>query len=118
VLTEELVRRGHDVTLFAAGGSSTSARLHAGAPRPLWEMDVRDPLPYLVAQIENVVLRSHEFDVIHSHVDYLPWLAGDRLQAPVVTTLHGRLDLPGLNPVFARFPMQPLVSISDSQRRP
>src|SRR5437764_12122721 len=72
VLTEELVRRGHDVTLFAAAGSCTSARLHAGAPRPLWEMDVRDPLPYQVAQIENVVLRSHEFDVVQSHVAYLP----------------------------------------------
>jgi glycosyltransferase involved in cell wall biosynthesis len=117
-LTEELVRRGHDVTLFAAGGSRTRARLRRGSPRPLWEMEVRDPLAYLVAQIEDLVQQSSAFDVIHSHVDYLPWLAGDRLGAPAVTTLHGRLDLPELAAVFTRFRDQALVSISESQRHP
>jgi glycosyltransferase involved in cell wall biosynthesis len=77
-----------------------------------------DPFAYRVAEIEEVVRRSREFDVIHSHVEYLPWLAAGRLQAPVVTTLHGRLDLPELQPLFAAHPEQPLVSISDSQRRP
>jgi glycosyltransferase involved in cell wall biosynthesis len=65
-----------------------------------------------------VVRRSAEFDVIHSHVDYLPWLAGERLRAPVVTTLHGRLDLPEHRAVFGAFTHQPLISISDAQRAP
>lgn len=117
-LTEELVRRGHQVTLFGPNGSVTSAELHASSPAPLWEMDVADPLAYRVLQIEEVVRRSPEFDIIHSHVDYLPWLAGERLQAPVVTTLHGRLDLPEWRPLFSHFADRPLVSISDAQRRP
>jgi len=117
-LTEELVRRGHEVTLFAAGTSITSARLHGGSPLPLWDMGVGDALAYRVLQVEDVVRHSAGFDVIHSHVDYLPWLAGERLQAPLVTTLHGRLDLPELRPIFEAYRDQPLVSISDSQRKP
>ena len=88
-LTEGLVALGHEVTLFAPGGSATSAELHATTPAPLWEMNAADPLAYRMLQGEDVVRRSHEFDVIHSHIDYLPWLAGERLRAPVVTTLHG-----------------------------
>ena len=117
-LTEELVRRGHDVTLFAAGTSITSARLHSGSPLPLWDMGVADALAYRVLQLEDVVRHSAGFDVIHSHVDYLPWLAGERLQAPLVTTLHGPLDRPELTPIFEAYRDQPLVSISDSQRKP
>ena len=118
VLTEELVRRGHDVTLFAAGTCETTAHLHPVCPRPLWEMGAADPLAIRVLQVEEVVRRSGEFDVLHSHVDYLPWLAGDRLRAPLVTTLHGRLDLPELRPLFHAYRGQALVSISNAQRRP
>lgn len=117
-LTEELVRRGHEVTLFAAGGSHTSARLHATAPRPLWSLRPMDPLAYRLIQVEELVRRSHRFDVIHSHIDYLPWLAGERIQAPVVTTLHGRLDQPEVRQLLALFRGWPLVSISQAQRRP
>ncbi|MGZ3336607.1 MAG: glycosyltransferase family 4 protein [Isosphaeraceae bacterium] len=117
-LTEGLVKRGHQVTLFGPGGSATSAELHATSPAPLWEMNVADPLAYCVLQVEELVHRSHEFDVIHSHVDYLPWLAGERLRAPVVTTLHGRLDLPEWHRLFQTYGDRPLVSISDAQRNP
>ena len=117
-LTEELTSRGHDVTLFGAGGTKTSAALHATSPAPLWEMDVADPMAYRVLQVEDVVQRSGEFDVIHSHLDYLPWIAGSRLEAPLVTTMHGRLDLPELRPLFATMRDWPLVSISDAQRAP
>lgn len=117
-LTEELVARGHEVTLFAAGGAQTSARLHATTPAPLWEMAVSDSLAYRVLQVEELVRWSGEFDVIHSHLDYLPWLAGERLRAPVITTLHGRLDLLELRPLLAAMRGWPLVSISDAQRLP
>lgn len=117
-LTEALVARGHNVTLFAAGGSRTSAELHATTPAPLWEMGVTDPLAYRALQVEELVRRSGEFDVIHSHLEYLPWLAAERLRAPVVTTMHGRLDLPELRPLFAAMRGWPLISISHAQRRP
>lgn len=117
-LTEGLVRCGHQITLFAAGGSHTTAELHATTPRPLWQMELGDPLAYRVLQVEELIRRSGEFDLIHSHVDYLPWLAGERLRAPLLTTLHGRLDLPELRPLLATYRNQRLVSISDAQRRP
>lgn len=117
-LTEELVRRGHDVTLYAAGSSKTSARLRSVANAPLWELQPNDPLAYRILQAETVVRDSSDFDLIHSHVDYLPWLAGERLQAPVVTTLHGRLDQPEARALLRQFRDQPLVSISRGQRRP
>jgi glycosyltransferase involved in cell wall biosynthesis len=81
-------------------------------------MRLADPFAYRALQVEDLVRRSAEFDLIHSHVEYLPWLAKDRLQAPLVTTLHGRLDLPELRPLLAAHRQQPLVSISDCQRRP
>ncbi len=117
-LTEALVARGHEITLFAAGGTQTSADLHATSPAPLWEMGVSDPLAYRVLQAEELVQRSAEFDVVHSHLDYLPWLAGERLRAPVITTMHGRLDLPELRTLLATMGQWPLISISDAQRRP
>jgi len=118
VLTEELVRRGHDVTLFAAGGSRTSARLRAASPRPLWEVPSGDHFAIRVVQIEDLIGCADGFDVVHSHIDALPWLAGARIQAPVLTTLHGRLDLPILRQLFAAYRDRALISISDSQRSP
>ena len=117
-LTEELVRRGHDVVVFGSGTSETSGRLIQICPRPLWELPISDPLAYRVLQVEELVRWSDEFDVIHGHVDYLPWLAAGRLRAPMVTTMHGSLDLPEYRPLFATHPEQALVSISDCQRRP
>jgi glycosyltransferase involved in cell wall biosynthesis len=117
-LTEALVERGHQVTLFAAGSSRTSAELHAIAPVPLWQLKAEDPFAYRALQVEELVRRSPEFDLIHSHVEYLPWLAGNRLMSPLVTTLHGRLDLPEHAQLLRYNRNQRMISISQSQRRP
>jgi glycosyltransferase involved in cell wall biosynthesis len=119
-LTEELVRQGHDVTLFASGDSETSSELHAIVDTAMrFNPNVRDTQIYTLLQFEAVRDRAREFDVIHFHTDYLhfPLLRELRLDN-AVTTMHGRLDLPGYPEMFARFRRPPLVSISNSQRRP
>lgn len=118
-LTEGLLARGHDVTLFASGDSRTQAHLVSCSPSALrLNSSVRDPLTYHLCMLDEVRRRSEEFDVIHSHADYLafPFLAGSSVAS--ITTLHGRLDLPDLKPVYRQFAQVPLVSISDAQRRP
>jgi glycosyltransferase involved in cell wall biosynthesis len=118
-LTEELVALGHDVTLFASGDSVTSARLHAVWPRALrLDPAIRDPIAPHMLLMEEVRRRADDFDVLHFHMDYWPFSLFGRQKTPFVTTLHGRLDLPELQPVFNTFPHAPVVSISDSQRRP
>ena len=116
-LTQELVKRGHDVTLFASAGSETSAELHSSSPTPLWQVGA-DALAWHAIEVEELVDQSSRFDIIHSHLDILPWLAGDRYEAPLVTTMHGRLDLPDQRNLLSRFRGWPLVSISNSQRKP
>jgi glycosyltransferase involved in cell wall biosynthesis len=116
-LTQELVKRGHDVTLFASQGSKTSAELHSTSPAPLWQSG-GDALAWHAIEIEQLVKRSGDFDVIHSHLEVLPWLGGDRYEPPLVTTLHGRLDQPEERELLAEFREWPLVSISNAQRRP
>jgi glycosyltransferase involved in cell wall biosynthesis len=118
-LTEELVRQGHDVTLFASGDSQTSAQLVSPCPRSLrLNPQVRDPIAYHMIMLDQVWERADDFDVIHFHTDYLHFAAMRRCDTPRITTLHGRLDLPDLPPLYRRFSQEPLVSISDSQRRP
>lgn len=117
-LTEELVSRGHNVTLFAAGGSITSAHLRACSPGPLWDLNEIDANITQLLQIEDVVRQSAGFDVIHSHLDGLPWLVSERFKAPLITTLHGQLRLPIQRRLLAAYPAQPIISISDAQRRP
>ncbi len=118
-LTEELVRQGHEVTLFASGDSVTTGRLEPMWPRAL-RLDgaVRDPNALHLMMLEHVAGRAQEFDFLHFHLDYYPFSLFSRLKTPFVTTLHGRLDLPELKPVFTTFSNVPLVSISDAQRRP
>ena len=121
LLTEELVRRGHDVTLFASGDSTTAARLVPTVDTALWRQEsVRDPLVYWTITLGEVYRRAARgaFDVIHSHLDFLAFPYAQLIAAPTVTTLHGRLDLPDLPRIYARFPDAPVVSISDDQRRP
>jgi glycosyltransferase involved in cell wall biosynthesis len=118
-LTEELVALGHDVTLFASGDSVSAAKLEPGWPRALrLDGTVRDPNALHVDMIEQVYRQAHRFDLIHFHLDYLPFSLMSRQSTPFVTTLHGRLDLPELKPIFATFPQAPVISISDSQRHP
>ncbi len=116
-LTEELVKRKHQVTLFAAPGSQTSAQLDVTSPAPLWASG-GNPLTWHAIEIEEMIRRSGEFDVIHSHLEVIPWLGGSRYKAPLVTTLHGRLDQDEQRKAFTEFREWPLVSISNSQRRP
>ena len=118
-LTEALVELGHDVTLFASGDSETSAKLDAPWPRALrLDPDIRDWVATYAILIEHVAQRAHEFDVLHFHIDYWPNSVFTRMNIPFVTTLHGRLDLPEFAAVYRSFPHVPLVSISNSQRKP
>jgi glycosyltransferase involved in cell wall biosynthesis len=118
-LTEELVALGQDVTLFASGDSLTSAKLQPMWPRALrLDGTVRDPYALHMMMIEQVYRRSHEFDLLHFHMDYFPFSLMSRQATPFLSTLHGRLDLPEHQPVFTTFSSIPVVSISNSQRRP
>ena len=118
-LTEELVAMGHEVTLFASGDSTTSAKLEAMWPKALrLDGSVRDPNALHMSMIEQVCRRADEFDIIHTHLDYYPFSLMSRQHVPFVTTLHGRLDLPEHQPMFETFSSVPVVSISNSQRRP
>jgi glycosyltransferase involved in cell wall biosynthesis len=118
-LTEELIRQGHDVTLFASGDSETAARLIPVCHRSL-RLDERcmDQLAHHVLLLEQVSQRAHEFDLIHFHIDYLHFPVSRLLRIPHVTTLHGRLDIPDLAPLYNEFREMPVVSISNSQREP
>jgi glycosyltransferase involved in cell wall biosynthesis len=118
-LTEELVRQGHEVTLFASGDSRTAARLVSTSPRALrLDPTCHDPLARHLVHIEQVHRQARRFDLIHFHVDYLHYPLSRRAAAPHVTTLHGRLDLPDLVPLYREFSEMPVVSISDAQRAP
>jgi glycosyltransferase involved in cell wall biosynthesis len=118
-LTEELIALGHDVTLYASGDSVTSARLEAVWPRAL-RLDgaVRDPNALHMMMLERVYQAASDFDFLHFHLDYYPFSLFSRQATPFVTTLHGRLDLPEHQPLFDTFSSVPVVSISNSQRRP
>jgi glycosyltransferase involved in cell wall biosynthesis len=118
-LTEALVERGHEVTLFASGDSLTHARLVSVCPRPLRETEnIADPQAFHVAMLEQVVRRSDEFDLVHFHTDYTSFPFSRRLKCAHVTTLHWRLDVLGLDALYRELGDVPLVSISDAQRKP
>jgi glycosyltransferase involved in cell wall biosynthesis len=118
-LTEELVAQGHDVTLFASGDSVTRARLVPACERSL-RLDERctDQLAPHFRMLGQVADTAAEFDLIHFHIDYLHFPLTQRQSWPHLTTLHGRLDLPELQPLYFQFPRQPVVSISHAQRKP
>ncbi len=118
-LTEELVRQGHDVTLFASGDSVTRARLVAPCRRSLRLSDgCIDRMAHHVLMLEQVSQRVHEFDMVHYHIDYLHFPLSRRALIPHVTTLHGRLDIPDLVPLYEQFRDMPVLSISNAQREP
>lgn len=118
-LTEELLRQGHDVTLFASGDSQTAARLVSPCQQALrLSAECHDPLAYHMILLDQVWSLAAEFDVIHFHTDYLHFPGSRVASTPHVATLHGRLDIPDLVPLYRRFNTQRIVSISDSQRNP
>jgi glycosyltransferase involved in cell wall biosynthesis len=118
-LTEELVKRGHEITLFASGDSVTTARLI-----PIVSESIRlntgciDAMAHHILELEEVMSMHEQFDIIHFHTDYFHFPLTSRSATPYVTTLHGRLDIPDLQPVYDKFPMQPVISISNNQRKP
>jgi glycosyltransferase involved in cell wall biosynthesis len=118
-LTEELVRQGHNVTLFASGDSNTKAQLVSPVPKALRLFDDHsNPFIHYILQMQDVIDRVDEFDILHFHTDYLHFPISGMFNKPVLTTLHGRLDLYELKPVFQKFSDQPVVSISFAQRAP
>ena len=118
-LTEELVRLGHDVTLFASGDSITSARLVPCATTALrLDPHVRDPIPYYMLMLDRVREYADEFDILHFHIDQFHFPLFRPRAGRTVTTLHGRQDLPDLRPLYFGFSDMPLVSISNAQRAP
>lgn len=119
VLTEELVAMGHEVTLFASGDSVTSAKLVATCPRSLrLDADCHDSLAWHQLELAALTRQHESFDVLHFHVDYLHFGLSRVMGWPQLTTLHGRLDLPELGPLYEEFSDMPVVSISYDQRKP
>jgi glycosyltransferase involved in cell wall biosynthesis len=118
-LTEELVNQGHEVTLFASGDSLTKARLVSPCPRSLrLNPACVDYFAYNLLQLEQIFQQAHLFDIVHFHTDYFHYPFSRRQDLAHVTTLHGRLDVPDLLPLYNEFDDMPVVSISDSQRAP
>ena len=118
-LTDELVRLGHDVTLFASGDSLTTAHLVPACKKALrLDSSCVDQLAHHVLMLDQVFSEKENFDLIHFHVDYLHFPFSRQQQTAHVTTLHGRLDLPDLVPLYRHFRDIPVISISDAQRKP
>jgi len=118
-LTEELVKKGHEVTLFASGDSTSSARLISNVNQSL-RLDPLcvDSLAHHIVQLQEVIERLQEFDIMHFHTDYVHFPFTQKLNIPCVTTLHGRLDIPDLQPLYNKFPHQRVIAISGSQKGP
>jgi glycosyltransferase involved in cell wall biosynthesis len=117
-LTDELVRLGHDVTLFASADSITAAELVGCASTALrLDGNVRDPIPYYMLMLDKVRRLAEEFDILHFHIDQFHFPLFRQMAGRTMTTLHGRQDLPDLKPLYLGFSEMPLVSISDGQRR-
>lgn len=118
-LTEELVRQGHDVTLFASGDSVTTAKLIPACKEALrLNPSCEDQLVHHIGMLQAVLDKSDQFDIVHFHIDYLHFPLSRLMRLPHVTTLHGRLNIPDLEPFYKIFAEMPVVSISYAQRRP
>ncbi|HZQ37477.1 MAG TPA: glycosyltransferase family 4 protein [Dehalococcoidia bacterium] len=116
-LTEELVRRGHDVTLFASGDSTTSARLVPVVPKALRPAGVPDYLPATMLAVGRALEHADEFDIIHSHIDVPAVPFAHLVKTPILFTMHGRLDQPWVRALYDNYADVKLVSVSDNQRR-
>src|SRR5262245_65054018 len=107
-LTEGLVDLGHDITLFASGDSVTSANLRPGSQTGLRLAGINDHVASLLAMLDEVSKRAHEFDVLHFHLDFLHFPMFRNVAHKCLTTLHGRQDLPDFHPAFRAFPQMML----------
>ena len=117
-LTEELMRMGHQVTLFASGDSITSAQLAGCVPTALrLDANVHDPIPYYMLMLDRVRDAAQHFDVLHFHTDQFHFPLFKSMANRTVTTLHGRQDIPDLKPLYFGFPNMPLISISRRTQR-
>src|SRR5207237_7409962 len=113
---EELVRQGHEVTLFASGDSETAARLVPATPRSLrLDKACIDQLAHHVLLLGQVTDRANEFDVIRYHIDYMHFPLSRCRPHQHLTTLHGRLDIPDLAPLYDELPDIPVVSLLHTQ---
>jgi glycosyltransferase involved in cell wall biosynthesis len=118
-ITEELVKRGHEVTLYATADSQTRAHLVPICKQALrLDTESSDPLAYHFVELERVVSRADEFDILHFHVDYIHYPVSAKSDYTHITTLHGRQDIQGLRLLYKTFHNIPLISISDNQRLP
>src|SRR5438105_1239688 len=118
-LSDELVRLGHDVTLFASGDSVSIAKLVSCVPVALrLDPNVRDPIPYYMLMLDRVRDLAEDFDLLHFHIDQFQFPLFRPMANRTLTTTHGRQDLPDLKPLYVGFSDMPLVSISNDQRRP
>ena len=119
LVTEELVARGHEVTLFASGDSITGAQLVGCVPTALrLDANIHDPIPYYMLMLDRVRDRAEDFDILHFHIDQFHFPLFKSMANRTVTTLHGRQDIPDLKPLYLGFSNMPLVSISGAQREP
>src|SRR5690606_12380628 len=118
-LTDQLVRQGHEVTLFASGDSKTAAEhVPIGRCATRLDPDCRDPLARHILLLERVFSMLAEFAVVHFPIDYLHFPLTRRYRESNLTTLHGRLDIPDLAYLYDEYTEMPVVSISNSQRAP
>src|SRR5262249_22890897 len=116
---DELVRLGHDVTLFASGDSVSRANLVPCVPAALrLDANVRDPIPYYMLMLDRVREHADEFHILHFHIDQVHFPLFRPIAHRTVPPLHGRQDLPDLKPLYVGFCDMPLISISNAQRRP
>jgi len=118
-LCAELIRQGHEVTLFASGDSQTSGRLVAGTERAIrLNPAVQDHVPHYMIMLDKLARSSHLFDILHFHIDAFHFPLFRDMAGKTVTTLHGRQDLPDLPPLYSAFRHMPLISVSNAQRQP
>ncbi|MFH1654348.1 MAG: glycosyltransferase family 4 protein [Pseudomonadota bacterium] len=119
-LIEEQIKAGHDVTLFASGDSKTSAKLVPACPKALWNEEEKIDFPNVYHTIELDMLdkhiREHEFDIIHSHFNFIHYQSLHLINTPMITTLHWRVDLKEFQDLYKYFSDAPLIAISNSQK--
>ena len=117
-LADALVDRGHDVVLFASGDSDTKARLEPIVESPVWEdPEFHDNGPFWMLAVERAYRNADGLDLMHNHADFYAYPLARRAPMPTITTQHWRMDLPELVPLYDEYTEQPLVAVSDAQRR-